>query len=300
MKLEPLGELFAKSWAQFRERFSVAVQIYLGPLAMLLIGQLLLSHPSAGAALLGLLISFLASIASVVASIALIATFGKGTDFSESYRIGFSVFWSMVWVSILVTLSVFGGAVIFLIPGIMLAVQLSFATYSLVLEGKRGMQALAQSREYVKGYWWAYVGRNLLLVLMLFAVMLIIVWPLTILFGSIFGTIFYSIVLLAFIPFSIAYHYQIFDNLRRLKPSASEEAAKHTGGFLKASVILGIVGIILGIIFFFVAIAIFGVAIVNEIRNKANMPIDSGAYYSPIDSSTLQMNGDGVSSTFYQ
>jgi len=54
-------------------------------------------------------------------------------------------------VTVLTTLSIIGGLLLLIIPGIMFFIWFSFAQISVVLDGKRGMDALSHSRSLVKG-----------------------------------------------------------------------------------------------------------------------------------------------------
>ena len=242
MKLDPIGVLFANAWRRLRERFAVVTLIFLVPLILIGIGEVLFFRGGVGALFLGIVIRIFADIVSIFATLALISAFGKGTDFAASYQASIKLFWAWIWLAILAALAITGGLVMLVIPGIMLAVQLSFASYAFVLEGKRGMAALTQSREYVKGYWWAFVGRNLLLILCLAAAMLILFAPATLIFGPIGGGRVYGIILLVFTPFAVAYQYEIYENFRRLKPDASAAAVKADPAFLKVATVVGIVG----------------------------------------------------------
>ena len=53
MKLDAIGVLFANSWKRFQERYAVAIEIFIVPLALLLISQLLLAHKAGPALALG-------------------------------------------------------------------------------------------------------------------------------------------------------------------------------------------------------------------------------------------------------
>ena len=65
--------------------------------------------------------------------------------------------------------SLFGGIIIavgfilLVIPGIIMAVNYSLALVVSVVEGKRGMAALQQSKAYVKGHWFEVFWRYLAL-----------------------------------------------------------------------------------------------------------------------------------------
>lgn len=281
MKLDSIGDLFAKSWRLFEKHFRVALQIFLIPAFLILVGQLLIIRNTSASLLLSMVINLLSVIFSVVASIALITLFGKGTNFAESYKNGFKLFWPAVWIGILVTLATFGGFVLFVLPGIMLAIQLGLVNYALVLNGKQGLAALSQSREYIKGYWWAYFGRGILLGLVFGGVALVIFLPVKLLLGDVAGAVAYGILLLFITPFFGAYQFELFDNFRRLKPEVAKETTKPENGFLKVAMVLGIIAIVAAIILFFVAVVFLGAALFRGMN-----PNDYGHYPYTINGGT--------------
>jgi hypothetical protein len=149
------------------------------------------------------------------------------------------LFWAAIWIAILNALALLGGFVLLVVPAILLAIWFTFTSYVLVLEDKRGMSALLASKEYVKGFWWAIVGRILLLALVWFAILLIIYAPLAAIFGGIFGGILYVLLFLVFVPFSVCYTFEIFTNLRRLKPEVEGSVMKAGRDFLKVCFVIG-------------------------------------------------------------
>ncbi len=74
-----------------------------------------------------------------------------------------------------------------IVPGIILSLALIFSSFALVLENRRGLDALMQSRAYAKGYWWAIFGRYLLFGLCFGAAILAIYLPALLIFGKIIG-----------------------------------------------------------------------------------------------------------------
>lgn len=54
-----------------------------------------------------------------------------------------------------------GAMLLFVVPGIILGVSFSLATFVLLSENIGGVSALARSREYVKSHWWGVLGRTL-------------------------------------------------------------------------------------------------------------------------------------------
>lgn len=62
-------------------------------------------------------------------------------------------FWAFLWVSLLAGVAVMLGSVALVIPGIFLAVALSFSKLSLIEDGLGGTKALSASLDLVKGRW---------------------------------------------------------------------------------------------------------------------------------------------------
>jgi hypothetical protein len=147
------------------------------------------------------------------------------------------------------------------IPGIWLAIALSLMAYVFVIEHRRGLDALRQSKDYIKGYWWAILGRVILLGLLFVAAEIIIDFPVALIAGKTAGSIVSMALILFFTPFSAIYHYVIFENLRVLKPELANAQTEKGKGFLKASAIVGLVApaliILLAIIF--AAAGVFGI-----------------------------------------
>ncbi|MFA7653922.1 MAG: hypothetical protein WCX97_02665 [Candidatus Magasanikbacteria bacterium] len=67
--------------------------------------------------------------------------------------------WPAFYTSILIGLAVFFGLILFLIPGIIFTVWYGFAFYAVVLEDKKGTDALKHSKQMVVGRWWAIFVR---------------------------------------------------------------------------------------------------------------------------------------------
>ena len=83
---------------------------------------------------------------------------GRTPTLGESYAFGFRRFFSVLWISILVGLIVVGGLILLIIPGIIFAVKLTTAIPALVVEGKRGSEAIGRSWNLTKGAFWHVLG----------------------------------------------------------------------------------------------------------------------------------------------
>jgi len=83
---------------------------------------------------------------------------GHDIDVGESYRFGFARFWSIVLVGVLSALAIALGFVLLVIPGLIVLTFLCCAIPALVIEEKRGREALRRSWNLVHGHGWHVFG----------------------------------------------------------------------------------------------------------------------------------------------
>jgi MFS superfamily sulfate permease-like transporter len=88
---------------------------------------------------------------------------GKKIHLDNLYRGAFKRFWSILFVILITGLVFIASVSLFFIPIIAVSVYLAFVMYTLILEDKRGYDALVTSFNYVRGNWWAVFGRVILL-----------------------------------------------------------------------------------------------------------------------------------------
>jgi hypothetical protein len=86
------------------------------------------------------------------------ATIGDPVDVEASYRYGFRRLGSVLLVGLLVAVIVGIGFILLIIPGIILLVFLSVAIPALVVEDRRGTEALGRSWDLVRGDFWHTLG----------------------------------------------------------------------------------------------------------------------------------------------
>jgi hypothetical protein len=79
---------------------------------------------------------------------------GQDLDLEQSYRFGFARLGPVLVVSILVGLATLLGLIVFIIPGIYIGVRLAVSTQALVVEDRRGTEAMRRSWALVGGHWW--------------------------------------------------------------------------------------------------------------------------------------------------
>ena len=83
---------------------------------------------------------------------------GRDLEIGESYRFGFARFWSIVLVAVLSGLAIAGGFILLIIPGFIVLTFLVCGIPALVIEDKRGREALRRSWNLVRGRGWPVFG----------------------------------------------------------------------------------------------------------------------------------------------
>jgi membrane-anchored glycerophosphoryl diester phosphodiesterase (GDPDase) len=86
------------------------------------------------------------------------ATINDPVDVEASYRWGLRRFGSVLLVSIMVGIVVAIGFILLIIPGIILLVFFSISIPSVVVESRRGREAMRRSWNLVKGHFWHVLG----------------------------------------------------------------------------------------------------------------------------------------------
>lgn len=76
---------------------------------------------------------------------------GKAPDTAALPRAAWALVWPFAWVSLLQGLVSLGGFLLLVIPGLVFAVWFAYAQQALLVDGKRGVEALSHSRELCRG-----------------------------------------------------------------------------------------------------------------------------------------------------
>lgn len=90
---------------------------------------------------------------------------GKAMGIGDAFSAGIKLFLPLLGVGILVGLGTMLGALLFLVPGLILAVMWSVATAAVVVENRGVMESLQRSRELTKGHRWPIFGLAVILFL---------------------------------------------------------------------------------------------------------------------------------------
>ncbi|HZD17797.1 MAG TPA: hypothetical protein VE669_06625, partial [Actinomycetota bacterium] len=83
---------------------------------------------------------------------------GRDLDIGESYRYGLARFWSIVLIGVLSALAIAGGFILLVVPGFIVLTHLTCAIPVLVIEDRRGRDALRRSWDLVRGFGWPVFG----------------------------------------------------------------------------------------------------------------------------------------------
>jgi hypothetical protein len=187
----------------------------------------------------------------------------------QSFKLMLPVWWITIIIGFLVT-----GANALLVVGTIFGVWFCFAPFVRVVEGESGMNALLKSKEYVRNYWWAVFGRQMLFSLIigaLFTIITLISVPFNFTsnemargVGSWVTGILTMVVTPLIIPLYFCYLYAIYRNLLALKGPVSIAGQKK--GKL---ILLPIIGYILMLIV--LAMLIFGgLFVINTAKTHAS------------------------------
>jgi len=155
------------------KRFDLIGALIVGPVVMLVLTYLTAESATINQSMLmnHFFIVLGTSLWNIFAYCATIYVITKNAErqvpFGEALAWATKNVWSFIWVSILMTLVVYGGMILFFVPAIILSILVGFSHYVFVKEGLKGMNALLRSRELVRGRWWA-VATKLLGVMVVF------------------------------------------------------------------------------------------------------------------------------------
>lgn len=122
------------------------------------------------------------------------------------------------WVIILGSLATAAGIIFFALPGIIIAVWIFAAGIIAATEDKRGIAALAQSREYARGYF--------LRIFLLMAAGMFLFFFFNSIIEAIGNNLIQSLISLAIMPIPIIFSYLIFEKLKQIKGNLPEPAAE--------------------------------------------------------------------------
>jgi len=199
----------------------------------------------------------------------------------EAFKEAQTIFWKFFWWSIIISIIIGVGFLLFVIPGIIVAVFLSFSLFFITLEGLGPIQSLKASARLVKGFWWTIFARLVVLGVIVLIVSMIsnmfttigmsiltlsnkgaLILALAAIFGVITFVIAFAI---NFIMSSVSliYSYQLYAELKELKEKDSN--ATDNSSIAKKAGLIAVMILIL----FFALLGLLGVMLYSILSQTA-------------------------------
>lgn len=120
------------------------------------------------------------------------ASEGQVIGIRESYGLSIKLLGPYIWTNILYFLIVFGGLILFIIPGIIWGIRYFFADYFVIIEGISGKKALSRSAALTADSIKEIVSRQiffaLVFALVVFIPLYLLIWLIELQFGQPFTT----------------------------------------------------------------------------------------------------------------
>jgi len=268
-KLIGVGELLKKTWRIYKENFWTLIKVAFIPSFLLFLidfWRIKTSYPfsfNLKYIIFHLFIPFLLSCWLTASLIFVIKDRGKRIDFKKGLKLGAKKIISLFWIYSLFFIIISAGIIFLIIPGIILWVWFCLASYVLIYEDKRGMDALLRSKDLVSGNWWSVFWRIIIISVIYFFIFFIhflgsnfFITESFFNFISLFFSAFILFIFtLFFFPFYTIYFALIYENLSLIKKIELEITLKRKLKYLLptilATIIIGIIGgAIFGVLYF--------------------------------------------------
>ncbi|MFA5174219.1 MAG: hypothetical protein WC438_03485 [Candidatus Pacearchaeota archaeon] len=196
------GDIFSKSWGEYKNKFWVFTQIFLlfGFLPSIILflanksylenfNNLIVSAIQNNSGVFNSIISyifvdnlsytlFLAFLGILVFALGILmgASFivnafsGKKLGFKESLKGGKKYFWKYFWFSVVYSIFIILLFLLLVVPGIIFMIYWIFGAYILINENKGILASLKESRKLIKGKWWKTFGYFILFSLIIIVI----------------------------------------------------------------------------------------------------------------------------------
>lgn len=218
----------------------------------------------------------------------------KSVKFNDIFSSSFGAILPLIGVSIVSSLLVSGGLFLFIIPGIVISMFLSFATWEVVLWKKSVFQALSESYKTVRSEFWSIFGRSLLLgfIIMMFSMA-------TSVFSeavkdsnsaSFFVSLVSFVVQTGSQYFAAAYALVIY---RQAKEMTKNQPSKSLRGLVIVSVMGWVIGLLL-----WGSVTAFAIKAIKEVaqnyRDQVETQEQNRLYFNELDTATDATDSSGL------
>lgn len=246
-KLPSVGTFFGDAWKQYRAQLELLAKIRLVPAVLALLIGLAAARNRLGLAGIGSIVSIVVELFAYAALLYVITHPAQTTPaVGDAYANGKKRLGSIIWILFLTSLLSVGGAFFFLVPGIIFSIWFSLAVFVFAVEGHQGIGALMKSREYVRGHWWAVLGR---VVLLSVGIGILVSLPQQLLISAkipLLASLYNFIVSIFVTPFAMVGTYTLYRHLRgdrdpaTVVPSTKDKRTVYTFAILGWIIALGL------------------------------------------------------------
>ncbi|MFH0952251.1 MAG: hypothetical protein V1838_03615 [Patescibacteria group bacterium] len=211
---------------------------------------------------------------------AMLIAIHEQASFAASAKRAFKFIIPLLGVAILNFLIISGGFTLFFFPGIIISISITFASYIVIIEGKRGLAAIQQSRQYVNGRWFFAFGSLLLFGIAtgaIYGLISLLTWAVNIgWLTDMFGLL-YTIL---FTPLTSIFVYCLYQNLRAKKTTKATVPSK-SNVYLIILACIGALAIAAMIIIFVTGISQVTDGLNNDIYSNYNFNLNYNFNSSP-------------------
>ncbi len=213
-------QLTTEAFGIMKRNMGLFLGILVAPIILSFIGALFMPTPAeqaAGVSFSGMymVMMLVSGVVNVFMGIALILVMqNSGLTAMDAYKQSTSYFLRYLGMSIVMMVLLMVGFLLLVIPGIILAVWLSFSAFVLVLENGGMISSLKQSREYVRGHWWGVLGRLLAMGLLLVVISIVFSMVASVVPSYTVSNALVTALSMLLAPFTVAYMYLMYQDLK--------------------------------------------------------------------------------------
>jgi len=218
------GKLLGKAWQIYKARPKTLLVVALIPSLVLFIlglifgGSASLTNRATVGGVASIVLLVVGIIIGSLEQGALVNAVSAASDPGpgNAYKAASNRLGALVWTAILGGIIIVVGFIVFIVPGIILAVWYCLAAVIVMLEGKSGFAALKASKAYVSGRWGKVAWYLVVLVLVIIGVAILVGIASAILsfVSPYLGAVLNLIFNIAIVPLGAAYSYVLYETLR--------------------------------------------------------------------------------------
>ncbi len=213
-------KLFSDAVAHVRQNSFLYVGIVIGPMLLSYVADLFMPPENTGVVRLDewsvyLVLLLISVVASVLMTVALtLALENPSLTIGQSYRAALGFFWRYLGLSVVMSVLLMIGFLLLFVPGVILFVWFTFATFVLILEKASIVDSLKRSREYTRGRWWGILGRLVAMTALSLVLVMIFGIVAGLLLPSTLGQLVITLLSALLVPVMVGYMYLMYQDAR--------------------------------------------------------------------------------------